>query len=166
MSGTINSNNSNYDTELEWALVASVLEASKKLSDVKPSSANSNSSSSSSSSKIYSFDPLTYGLNTIILKSAISTLTPILNASSSSLSEKPALKVEKLEKKTPRICRLLIREGKKREVRRIFEAFGYEVVELCRLAFGPLQLGDLPSGRGRYLSSFEIRELRKSDKVR
>lgn len=60
-----------------------------------------------------------------------------------------------------RVIRLLIREGKNREVRRIFDALGYEVLELCRIAFGPLLLGKLPLGRGRFLTAPEVRRLKK-----
>lgn len=71
-------------------------------------------------------------------------------------------KAEKLHKLSRRVLRLLIREGKKREVRRIFEKLGYEVVTLCRIAFGPLTLENLPPGRGRFLTPREALNLRKS----
>lgn len=58
--------------------------------------------------------------------------------------------------------RLLLREGKKREVRRIFEALGRRVVHLCRISFGPLRLGDLPPGRGRPLRPEEVRALQRT----
>jgi 23S rRNA pseudouridine2605 synthase len=47
--------------------------------------------------------------------------------------------------------RLLLREGRKREVRRMCDQIGYEVRALRRTSFGPLQLGSLRSGAGRYL---------------
>ncbi|MBI3314046.1 MAG: rRNA pseudouridine synthase [Candidatus Omnitrophica bacterium] len=68
-------------------------------------------------------------------------------------------KAEKVRMLTKRNLQLLIREGKKREVRRIFEALGYEVIRLCRVAFGPLMLGSTLPGRGRFLTKAEIREL-------
>jgi len=69
-------------------------------------------------------------------------------------------KAEKLHKLSKRNLRLLIREGKKREVRRLFEKLGYEVISLCRIAFGPLTLQGLPPGTGRFLTPQEVRTLK------
>lgn len=71
-------------------------------------------------------------------------------------------KAEKVRMLTKRNLQILIREGKKREIRRIFEAMGYEVVRLCRIAFGPIQLGALLPGRGRFLTKDEARQLRQA----
>ncbi|MBP9864799.1 MAG: rRNA pseudouridine synthase [Candidatus Omnitrophica bacterium] len=71
-------------------------------------------------------------------------------------------KVEKLIVTSRRVVRLLIREGKKHEVRRIFDALDYGVVRLTRLAMGPLTLGSLPQGTGRFLKVPEIAALRKA----
>jgi 23S rRNA pseudouridine2605 synthase len=74
-------------------------------------------------------------------------------------------KAQKVRPKTRRILQILIREGRNREVRRIFEALGYEVVDLCRIAFGPLLLGQLPPGQGRLLNQSEIRQLKEALKL-
>lgn len=47
-------------------------------------------------------------------------------------------------------------EGKNREVRRMFEYIGHEVMQLKRVAFGFLTLGDLQPGEFRYLTAEEI----------
>ena len=47
-------------------------------------------------------------------------------------------------------------EGKNREVRRLMKAAGHEVTSLKRVAFGGLDLGDLPAGSWRELSSTEL----------
>ena len=45
-----------------------------------------------------------------------------------------------------------ITEGRKREVRRLCTALGLDVERLVRVQFGPVQLGDLPSGETRRLT--------------
>lgn len=76
--------------------------------------------------------------------------------------EEGKAQVEKFHRTSRRGIRLLICEGKKREVRRIFEKLGYKVVSLCRIAFGPLVLAQMPPGHGRFLKSHEVRELKKA----
>jgi 23S rRNA pseudouridine2605 synthase len=44
---------------------------------------------------------------------------------------------------------LVLYEGRKREIRRIFEKFGHRVVSLVRLSLGSLELGDLATGKTR-----------------
>ncbi len=56
---------------------------------------------------------------------------------------------------------ITIHEGKNRQVRRMFEAVGHPVLELVRLRFGPLKLGDLPPGRSRDLTERELAQLRR-----
>jgi 23S rRNA pseudouridine2605 synthase len=55
---------------------------------------------------------------------------------------------------------VVLREGRNRQVRRMLEAVGNEVVALRRVAFGPLRLGDLPEGSSRRLTDPEVAELR------
>lgn len=52
-----------------------------------------------------------------------------------------------------------IREGRNREVRRIFEALGYEVVRLDRKSFATLSTRGLPRGEYRNLTRTEITDL-------
>lgn len=53
-----------------------------------------------------------------------------------------------------------LREGRKREVRRMLEAVGYPVIALHRSSFGPLELGNLPRGSWRELADVEVGELK------
>ena len=53
----------------------------------------------------------------------------------------------------PGVVEITIREGKKRQVRRMLEAVGHRVVELERVAFGPLGLRGLEPGKSRRLTS-------------
>lgn len=43
--------------------------------------------------------------------------------------------------------RVIMHEGRNRQIRRTFTALGYQVVSLHRISFGSYQLGDLPSGK-------------------
>lgn len=56
---------------------------------------------------------------------------------------------------------LTLHRGQKREVRHLCAAIGHPVVRLIRVRFGPVRLGDLPSGQIRPLSSQEQRLLRR-----
>ena len=60
----------------------------------------------------------------------------------------------------PDVLELTIHEGRKRQVRRMCEAVGHPVLELRRVAFGPLRLGDLPPGAHRRLTAAEVERLR------
>ena len=62
---------------------------------------------------------------------------------------------------SPRVIELTIREGRNRQVRRMAETVGNEVVELRRTAFGPLRLGELREGEARRLRTAELRRLWK-----
>jgi 23S rRNA pseudouridine2605 synthase len=57
---------------------------------------------------------------------------------------------------------LVLREGRKRQVRRMCEAVGHHVVSLERVAFGPLRLGALEEGDYRRLAAAEVERLRKA----
>jgi 23S rRNA pseudouridine2605 synthase len=62
---------------------------------------------------------------------------------------------------SPRVIEITIREGRNRQVRRMAEAVGNEIVDLTRTAFGPLRLGDLREGTSRRLTKAELRRLWK-----
>jgi 23S rRNA pseudouridine2605 synthase len=60
------------------------------------------------------------------------------------------------------VVELTIREGRKRQVRRMLEAVGHRVVELERVAFGPLGVRGLELGKSRRLSEREVERLRRA----
>ncbi|MGH2914385.1 MAG: pseudouridine synthase [Solirubrobacteraceae bacterium] len=60
----------------------------------------------------------------------------------------------------PDTIELTIHEGRKRQVKRMCEAVGHPVRDLSRVAFGPLELGNLAPGAHRQLSRAEVRALR------
>jgi 23S rRNA pseudouridine2604 synthase len=51
--------------------------------------------------------------------------------------------------------RFILRQGKKRQIRRMCELVGLEVVGLKRIRIGKVKLGDLPPGQWRYLRGDE-----------
>ena len=55
---------------------------------------------------------------------------------------------------------IVIHEGKNRQVRRMFEHFGYEVLKLDRVAYGPITKEGLARGETRSLTRSELRHLR------
>ena len=59
------------------------------------------------------------------------------------------------------IVLVTIHEGRNRQVRRMFEAIGHQVVQLKRIGFGPILLEDLPRGTWRRLSPAEDRALKE-----
>ncbi|OGD18132.1 MAG: pseudouridine synthase [Candidatus Aminicenantes bacterium RBG_16_63_14] len=59
------------------------------------------------------------------------------------------------------ILRVEIHEGRKREIRKLFEAVGYPVSGLVRIEFAGLTLEGLKPGQWRYLKIAEILRLRK-----
>lgn len=54
-----------------------------------------------------------------------------------------------------------VHEGRKREVRRMFEALGFFVEKLMRIRIGSVSLGPLPQGELRPLSQIEIKSLKR-----
>lgn len=62
-------------------------------------------------------------------------------------------------RKTGEGAEIILKEGKNREIRRMLEVLGHKVVDLQRIRFGGLELGDLPEGEFRLLTPAEIARL-------
>jgi 23S rRNA pseudouridine2605 synthase len=66
----------------------------------------------------------------------------------------------KVKRLAPDLVEITIREGRKRQVRRMLDAVGHPVASLERVAFGPLGLKGLQPGEHRRLTAAEIERLR------
>ncbi|MBI4791584.1 MAG: rRNA pseudouridine synthase [Deltaproteobacteria bacterium] len=64
-------------------------------------------------------------------------------------------------RQTPRYAevQIIIHEGRKRQVRKMFAAIGHKVLELKRIAYGNLKLGSLPAGKFRLLGEKDIEKI-------
>ncbi len=60
---------------------------------------------------------------------------------------------------SPRRFRMVLQEGKNRQIRRMVRKVGNEVTRLQRKRFANVKLGNLPPGKWRYLSSSEKKAL-------
>lgn len=57
---------------------------------------------------------------------------------------------------------LVLREGRNREIRRVFDHFGVRVTRIHRTRFGPIRVGAIPSGGYRMLNRNEVDRLWKA----
>lgn len=58
--------------------------------------------------------------------------------------------------------RIILREGRKRQIRRVAASLGHPVRQLIRERIGPLSLGDLQTGQWRHLTDKEVSQLKQS----
>ena len=64
------------------------------------------------------------------------------------------------EKKTSFLT-VTIHEGKNRQIRKMFNTIGYNVIKLHRIKEANIELGDLKIGEYRRLKPFELKQLNK-----
>src|SRR3954469_24764443 len=67
----------------------------------------------------------------------------------------------RVQQPRPGVLEITLREGRKRQVRRMCEAIGHPVIALERIAFGPLKLTGLKPGSYRRLTPDEVARLRR-----
>jgi 23S rRNA pseudouridine2605 synthase len=60
------------------------------------------------------------------------------------------------------LLRIVIHQGRKRQIRLMLSAVGNPAITLQRVRFGPLPIGDLQPGQWRYLATHEIHALRRA----
>ncbi len=66
---------------------------------------------------------------------------------------------------SPRVIEMTLGEGRNRQIRRMVEAVGNQVVALTRVRFGSVQLGNLPEGGVRRLRPPEVKRLWKDSRA-
>ncbi|SHJ65911.1 23S rRNA pseudouridine2605 synthase [Caminicella sporogenes DSM 14501] len=66
--------------------------------------------------------------------------------------------IEKYKKNC--LVKIIIHEGKNRQIRRMMDILGHPVITLKRIAIGKLSLGNLKKGSWRYLSEKEVNYLK------
>lgn len=74
----------------------------------------------------------------------------------------PAAVTELYRKDGTAKYRVVIHQGKKRQIRRMCAAAGLTVTRLCRVVEGSITLGDLPPGKWRYLTAEELQSIKGS----
>jgi 23S rRNA pseudouridine2605 synthase len=82
------------------------------------------------------------------------------------LEDGPARAIAAKRAGSDSVVEVVMAEGRKREVRRLFAAVGLEVRDLVRVAVGPLELGALPEGEARALRPAELSSLRAAAGMR
>lgn len=71
-------------------------------------------------------------------------------------------RVSQLSKRKGRtVLEIELKEGRKRQIRRMLALFGHDVVRLRRIRFGPLEIGPLDVGKWRELTAAEVDALRR-----
>ncbi|MGE5328284.1 MAG: pseudouridine synthase [Deltaproteobacteria bacterium] len=63
------------------------------------------------------------------------------------------------KKKSSSIVEIIIHEGRNRQVKKMCEAIGHNVISLQRKALGGLEVGNLPLGKWKYLTKKEIEKI-------
>lgn len=70
-----------------------------------------------------------------------------------------------IQHKDPQVFTVILKEGRKRQIRRMFEKLDRKVSQLHRIRFGPIRLGNLKPGDLRPLTASETKILLKEAKL-
>ena len=60
----------------------------------------------------------------------------------------------KITKHKGKECNIIIHEGRKRQIRRMFEVVGHKVIHLKRIRFDKVKLGDLEKGKFKFINNY------------
>ncbi|MCY1151811.1 MAG: pseudouridine synthase [Sphaerochaetaceae bacterium] len=82
------------------------------------------------------------------------------------IDQKRPYKIKSFQLLTKTWTRIVLTEGKNREIRKIFSYFDYEVKQLCRIRIGNIELGDLEPGQYRQLNYHQIERLLAGDNAK
>jgi pseudouridine synthase len=63
------------------------------------------------------------------------------------------------------VVTMVIREGKIRQIRRMFSTLRHKVVFVRRIRIGNIRLGDLPAGGIRHLTAGEVHSIFETEKM-
>ena len=63
------------------------------------------------------------------------------------------------------VLKMTLYEGKNRQIRKMCESVGLDIVRLTRISIGNIQLGDLSPGRWKHLTASQVEYLKGSDKT-
>ncbi|MDA3951654.1 MAG: pseudouridine synthase [Spirochaeta sp.] len=74
--------------------------------------------------------------------------------------ERVQYRLQEYRRHSARRVALILREGKNREIRRVFAHFRLKVRRIYRNRYGPIRLGSLPEGQVRPLTDNEVERLR------
>ena len=76
-----------------------------------------------------------------------------------------ASRTEQEIRQTPTAVEVIIREGRKNQVKRMLSKIGHPVIALHRCRFGELRLGDLAEGSWRELTDEEVASLKSAPRL-
>ncbi len=79
------------------------------------------------------------------------------------IDQKKPYKIKSFQVLAKNWVRIVLTEGKNREIRKILSALGYDVKKLCRIRIGNIELGDLEPGEFRKLTYNQIDSLLKGE---
>ncbi len=82
------------------------------------------------------------------------------------IDQKRPYKIKSFQLLTKNWVRIVLTEGKNREIRKILTSLGYDVKKLCRIRIGNIELGDLEPGEFRKITYGQIEALLRGENAK